>query len=301
MTILDISDLHVRFAGDAWVLRGLDLRVAEGERIAIVGESGCGKTTLVRSILGLLKDGAQVQGRLQLQGTDLARSSPRDWQAIRGQRIGFVPQNPLAALNPLASVGSQLAEAWTAHGKRINITALAAILEDVGISDALPLLGRRPAHWSGGMLQRALIVAATALRPSLVLADEPTSAVDQPLARQMLHLLAKRAGALIAVTHDLDLVDGLFDRIIVLYAGRIVEDVSTHDLFQQARHPYSQALLAALPKPGQLPEGLDGNPPSPRQPDHGCAFSPRCIRSTPTCQQSPVLAGGVACHYPVMP
>lgn len=214
MTILDIKDLRVRFPGDVWVLRGLDLRVTAGERIAIVGESGCGKTTLVRSILGLLKDGALVEGRLQFLGAELSTTGFKDWRSIRGQKIGFVPQNPLAAFNPLASVGAQLAEAWTAHGRMISMMTLARMLEDVGISNALALLRRRPAQWSGGMLQRALIVAATALRPSLVLADEPTSAVDQPLARQMLHLLAERADALIAVTHDLDLVDGLFDRII---------------------------------------------------------------------------------------
>jgi oligopeptide/dipeptide ABC transporter ATP-binding protein len=299
MSILGIKDLQVRFPSDAWVLRGLDLHVKAGERIAIVGESGCGKTTLVRSILGLLKDGARVQGRLQLLGKELSDASPRDWRAIRGQKIGFVPQNPLAALNPLASVGTQLAEAWTAHGKTISMTTLATMLEDVGIGSAIELLGRRPAYWSGGMLQRALIVAATALRPSLVLADEPTSAVDQPLARQMLRLLADRADALIAVTHDLDLVDGLFDRVIVLYAGRIVENASAEDFFRQPRHPYSRALLAALPKPGQLPEGLDGDPPSPRHPDLGCAFAPRCARVTASCQQIPQLADGVACRNPV--
>ncbi len=293
MTGLAITQLHVRFANGAHVLRGIDLTVAKGERLALVGESGCGKTTLIRALLGLLEPGARVLGQMLLDGQEVPGPDPR---ALRGTRIGYVPQNPLSALNPLLPVGRQIAEAWEAHGRRIADATLSAELAAVGIADATRMMTYRPARWSGGMLQRALILAATAHRPALVMADEPTSAVDRPLARQMLELLAERSGTLIAVTHDLDLIDGLVDRVVVLYGGRIVEDAPAARFLVGPRHPYARALLEALPRPGRLPRGLDGDPPSPLAPDAGCAFAPRCPSPCALAAELPMLAEGVACH-----
>ena len=146
------------------------------------------------------------------------------------------------------------------------------------------------------MLQRALIVAATAHQPELILADEPTSAIDRPLARQMLDLLAARARTLIVITHDIDLVARMVDRVIVLYAGRIVEDIKANAFLKEARHPYSRSLIAALPQPGVLPAGLDGDPPSPRRLDKGCDFAPRCPCRCALHHIAPLMAEGIACH-----
>ncbi|MEZ5796784.1 MAG: ABC transporter ATP-binding protein [Paracoccaceae bacterium] len=293
MTGLVIRQLQVHFSNRAHVLRGIDLTVPPGERLAIVGESGCGKTTLIRALLGLLAPGARVSGQIHLDGQELPGPDPR---ALRGMLIGYVPQNPLSALNPLLPVGRQIAEAWEAHGRRITAPDLAVELTSVGIADAARVMSRRPSDWSGGMLQRGLILAATAHRPALVVADEPTSAVDRALARQMLELLAQRSGTLVAVTHDLDLIDGLVDRVVVLYGGRIVEEATAAAFLSGPRHPYARALLDALPRRGRLPRGLDGDPPSPLAPDAGCAFAPRCVSPCTRAAELPVLTRGVACH-----
>ncbi|WP_421693850.1 ABC transporter ATP-binding protein [Aestuariivirga sp.] len=293
MNGLAITDLHVRFPDDAHVLRGLDLRVAHGERIAVIGESGCGKTTLARAILGLLPSAAVVSGSITFRGQPLPGAHPR---RMRGRQIGFVSQNPMSALNPLISVGRQLAEAWESHGEHISSAELADRLKQAGLSSSSEMLNRRPPAWSGGMLQRALIVAATAHQSELILADEPTSAIDRPLARQMLDLLAARARTLIVITHDIDLVARMVDRVIVFYAGRIVEDIEANAFLKEARHPYSRSLIAALPQPGVLPAGLDGDPPSPRRPDKGCDFAPRCPGRCALHHMAPLMAEGVACH-----
>ncbi len=215
---------------------------------------------------------------------------------VRGRLVGYVPQNPLAAFDPLRSVGHHLREAWAAHGRSVTDSELVAQLEAVGILEPGPALRQRPATWSGGMLQRAAIVAATAHEPPLVLADEPTSALDRPLARSMLDLLRRRSLSLVVVTHDLDLVPGLVDRVVVMYAGRIVEDRPAADLIDRPAHPYTVALLGSLPRPGRLPDDLPGDPPALTGGDDGCSFAPRCARAEPGCRSAvPALVDGVAC------
>jgi peptide/nickel transport system ATP-binding protein len=297
--LLRVRDLTVTYRSGAHGLRGVSFDVAEGERIGIVGESGCGKTTLVRALLGLLPAGTVIGGTLALGTTDLQRASAAAWLGIRGKLVGYVPQNPLAAFDPLHSVGSQLAEAWTVHRRPIASAAIAERLARAGITDAARLQRRRPHAWSGGMLQRAAIVAATALRPALVLADEPTSALDRPLARQTLALLAQWSHSLVMVTHDLDLLDGLVDRVLVFYAGRIVEELPAAALPGGTRHPYTRALLASLPRGSTLPAELSGDPPPSTAEEDGCAFRPRCARAGAVCGAVPALWAGVACHRPV--
>jgi len=289
-----------------WALRQVDLQIGAGERVAVVGESGSGKTTLLRALLGVLPPRARVGGGAvlcppgepgrEVATVDLVGAPERRLRAVRGRLVGYVPQNPQAAFDPLRSVGHHLREAWAAHGRSITDRELAAELEAVGIAEPARALGQRPATWSGGMLQRAAIVAATAHEPPLVLADEPTSALDRPLARTMLDLLRRRSLSLVVVTHDLDLVPGLVDRVVVMYAGRIVEDRPAADLLRHPAHPYTAALLRSLPRPGRLPDDLPGDPPPLTEPDEGCAFAPRCSRAEPGCRDGvPVLAGGVAC------
>ncbi len=292
------EDLAVTYRNGATALRGLSLTISRGERVAIVGESGCGKSTLVRAILGLLPPGTRVIGMASMgSSSQLIGMHERNLRKLRGSAIGYVPQNPLAAFDPIRSVGSQLAEAWRCHGRQVDRSFLVEQMTDVGVTDAGTLIDRRPSSWSGGMLQRASIVAATALRPLLVLADEPTSAVDRPLARRMLALLAERSDSLIAVTHDIDLVRGLFDRVVVLYAGKIVEDAEAERFLTSPRHPYSRSLVAAVPKPGVLPSELPGDPPSLLHPIEGCSFAPRCSSAAAICRTPPSLVAGVSCHF----
>lgn len=296
-SLLSIHRLSVRYQNGAQALRNVSLTVNAGERIAIIGESGCGKTTLVRTLLGLLPRSATVDGNVLLDGaTSLTGVSDRTLRQIRGRMIGYVPQNPQSAFDPLRSVGSQIAEAWLCHGRSISREELLDALAAVGIDDAPKLINSRPSAWSGGMLQRASILSATALRPQLVLADEPTSAVDRPLARRMLALLAERAGSLLVVTHDVDLVDGAVDRVLVMYAGRVVEDAPAAAFFARQQHPYARALLQALPRPGVLPAELPGDPPRLDRLEPGCAFAPRCPLVGPACAVEPELLCGVACH-----
>ena len=294
---LGCADLHVWYGG-GHAVRGISLQVNRGERIAVIGESGCGKTTLVRTVLGLLPGSARVSGSICLDGAvELVGASATVLRAVRGARIGYVPQNPARSFDPLRSVGSQLAEAWRCHGQRVSPAYLAGLLEQFGVQDAARLMTRRPAAWSGGMLQRAAILAATALRPGLVLADEPTSSLDRPLARQMLATLAANCETLLVVTHDIDLIAGLVDRVVVLYAGLIVEDAPADRFLATPRHPYGRALLGAIPRPGRLPEELPGDPPRSTETISGCPFAPRCAERAAICDTPPPVIDGAACHF----
>jgi len=298
---LDLQRVSVTYRGGARAVRDVSLTLRRGERVAVIGESGCGKSTLVRAVLDLLPNGTAVDGRIDLASApDVTRLPGSALRAIRGRLAGYVPQNPAGAFDPLRSVGSQIAEAWSAHGERAGRGEVVGLLAGVGIADAEALAGERPAAWSGGMLQRAAIVAATALHPPLVLADEPTSAIDEDLAHSMLRFLAARSETLLVVTHDITYVADVVDRVIVMYGGCIVEDRPAAVALGAPRHPYTRALLAALPRPGHLPEELPGEPPSPFDPGTGCLFAPRCPFVRPACTAArPAMVEGAACVLPL--
>ena len=292
---LAVTDLHVRYRDGAEAVRGIDLTVRDGERVAIVGESGCGKTSLLRACLGLLPAGGQATGSVVVAGTEVIGAPSAVLRALRGKIVGYVPQDPLRACDPLRRVVDHVGESWKVHGMRPGRGTASELLTQLGIHKAA--LPGYPHQWSGGMLQRATIAAATAHRPPLTLADEPTSALDADLADDVLHALSTNSRALLLVTHDLGLLRRHVDTIAICYAGRVVETGDAEEVLGSPRHPYTRALLAASPrKSGGLPVPLGGAPPAPSQPDAGCAFAPRCQEVVPLCWQGiPPLTGGVAC------
>lgn len=298
---LDIVDLHVHYPDGSHVLRGVSLSVEENETVALVGESGCGKTTLANAVVASLPRRCTVQGSITLHGidgpTDVLRLAADARRALSGRRIGYVPQNPYGACDPLRSVAHHVESAWRVHGLRPPPGAVETLIEGLGVNDAGRRIRHRPHTWSGGMLQRASIGGGSALRPELLVADEPTSALDADLARSTLGTLQATGCAILLITHDLVLAAEVADRIYVLYGGRVLEVGQARSLLERPAHPYSRALRDAVPTtPGVLPAGLKGDPPSPRRIDRGCVFAPRCSHRVERCDNEvPVLVDGVAC------
>jgi peptide/nickel transport system permease protein len=303
---LAIAGLHVVYPDGSHALRGVDLAVAGGDCVALVGESGCGKTTLARAVLGLLPSGSTVWGSLLVGDTDILSLSESGLRRVRGLMVGYVAQDPFVAYDPLQSVQRHVAEAWRARGLKASPSEIAGLVGRLGVDEAAPRLRQRPYQWSGGMLQRAAMVAANAHQPAITIADEPTSALDAELADDVLGALRTASRSVVLITHDLRLVAGHAPRVAVMYAGRIVEQGPTHEVVNRPRHPYTQALLAASPprpggsdqgRRGPLPEALAGAPPSPSGClPSGCAFAPRCTRRQPICtEQEPPSVEGVAC------
>lgn len=295
--VVHCRDLHVRYANGAHAVRGVDFALAPGECLALVGRSGCGKTTIARAILGLLPPNAQVSGEIVVGSHVISAAAPGLLRRIRGREIGFVAQNPFAACNPLDRVERHVAEAWHAHGQTPPPGRIGAMLRGLGIDRAAEQMRHYPHQWSGGMLQRATIAAAAAHRPALIIADEPTSALDADRADSTLAVLRATGAAILLVSHDIGVVQRHADRVAVCYAGRIVELGSSAEVFAHPRHPYTRALLAATPRTAQgLPIPLAGTPPRLTEAIHGCAFAPRCAFAQPACQHhDPPLHHGVAC------
>ncbi|MCU1501882.1 MAG: Peptide/nickel transport system ATP-binding protein, partial [Ilumatobacteraceae bacterium] len=295
--VLGVRGLEVRYPDGARAVRGVDLHVHRGERVAIVGESGCGKTTIARAVLGLLPPGTATAGSIELDGHDVLAADRRELRALRGPVVGYIAQDPYAACDPLQRVGRHVEEPWRAHGLRPAPGEAARRVGELGLADAQERLRQRPQRWSGGMLQRATTAAAAAHDPRLIIADEPTSALDTQLADGSLTALDQASDALLLISHDLRLVAEHSDRTAVMYAGRIVELGPTRDVTSAPRHPYSQALLAASPAAGGgLPDGLPGAPPALIDEPHGCPFAPRCHHRTEVCASAePPLFDGVAC------
>ncbi|MGH3612045.1 MAG: ABC transporter ATP-binding protein, partial [Pseudonocardia sp.] len=311
--LLEVDALRVRYpsaAGPVEAVHGLDLTVEAGERVGLVGESGCGKTTAVLALLGLLPPGTQVTGRARLQGEELLGRDERGYRLVRGSRIALVPQGAMGSLNPVMKVGEQLAEGMTVHldvDRRVARQRVGALLEQVGLeaSDAR----RYPHELSGGMRQRVVLATSLATAPELVIADEPTTGVDVLLAAQLLGTLrdvqAEHGFGLLLVSHDVPAVLALCDRVAVMYAGRIVEVAASAVLSRHPRHPYTAGLLAAAPSPATVGRGgwtsIPGSAPDPQQPLEGCAFHPRCAHAMPVCAADvpvPAVVGAatVACH-----
>lgn len=288
--LLSISNLHVEFSvDDEWVpaLRGVDLRLADGEALALVGESGSGKSVTAMSVVGLLaRNGRMTQGSISLRGTELTAISPSEYRKLRGVEIGFVFQDPLSSLNPVLSVGRQLTEQMRVHGivkdGRSAEERAIELLERVGIPDPSRALRRFPFQFSGGMRQRIALAIALSCEPSLLIADEPTTALDVTVQAQILDLLREiqeeRRLGLIFITHDLGVASMVSDRIAVMYAGQVVEYGVTSDISHGGHHPYTQGLWDSMPTldVAAIPDGIPGRPPQPAELDEGCSFAARC-------------------------
>jgi oligopeptide/dipeptide ABC transporter ATP-binding protein len=264
MALLSVDNLTVTYSRDGRSIRAVDavsFTVAEGETLALVGESGCGKTTAALAVLRLLPPSARVQAKsIRLSDTELSTASESALRAIRGKDVGMIFQEPAAALNPLIIVGEQVAEAVRVHENVSRRQAWERAIEamaDAGIPDPSRRAREYPHQLSGGLKQRAMIAAALVCRPRLLIADEPTTALDVSLQAQIIDLLLKlreeRRLALLLITHDLGVVAELAQRVAVLYAGQVVEQATVGDLFARPRHPYTQALLAAVPGTASAP------------------------------------------------
>ncbi|WP_061781967.1 ABC transporter ATP-binding protein [Microbacterium hominis] len=267
---------------------GVSFQIAEGEVLCVVGESGSGKSLTMAAVLGLLHAGVEVlSGRVDYRGEDLLAAGERRLRELRGRRLAMVFQDPMTALNPVKRVGAQIARAVRRHGDGVSRAEAdrraAALLSAVGVPDAAARARAYPHQWSGGMRQRAVIAAAIAHDPDLLVADEPTTALDVTIQAQIMQLLAEarqRTGAAMAlITHDLGLVAQTADRIVIMYAGRIVESGTVWDLFAAPRHPYTAGLLASLltsESAAGRAYAIPGSPPQPAARPHGCPFAPRC-------------------------
>jgi peptide/nickel transport system permease protein len=297
MRPLAVTGLEVVYPDGSAALRGVSLAVQPDECLAVVGESGCGKTTLARCLLRLLPEGSELRGSAMLAGTEVLTATEGELRRIRGITAGYVSQDPFAACDPLQSVRRHVEEPWRDRRMRPPRDEAVRRVEALGITQAWQRLRQRPHEWSGGMLQRATIAAANAHQPVLTIADEPTSALDAELADGVLAVIRADSSSVLLISHDLRLVAEHSDRVVVLYAGRVAETGATTAVIDHPRHPYTQALLAASPRrDGSPTQALPGEPPSPRHPPPGCAFAARCPRVLPVCHTAqPELTDGVAC------
>ena len=319
-TLLSVENVSVDLPTPRGNLRAVDrvdLMVDAGQTLGVVGESGCGKTMLSRAILQLLPKKAKLSGRVMFDGQDLLQLSPEKLRKLRGRSLAVVFQDPMTSLNPVLTIGTQLIETLQEHLELDMATATrrsVELLAAVGIPAPEARLMQYPHQLSGGMRQRVAIAIALSCEPKLLIADEPTTALDVTIQAQILDLLAReqrrRHMAMILITHDLGVVAGRSDEVAVMYAGRVVERAPTPALFKKMRMPYTEALLAALPRIDTAPHtrlpAISGRPPDPTRPLKGCSFSPRCQYATGRCHaEKPDLAAAespahqYACFHPI--
>ena len=299
--IMQVRDLHVSFATEAGVcraVRGVNFDLWRGRTLGIVGESGSGKSVTALSLIGLLDDNAKVTGSIIMNGEELIGKTAEEMSELRGERIAMVFQDPLSALTPMFTIGDQIAEGLITHHPDMSKQQIhdrcVELLDLVGIPQPEERLSSFPHQFSGGMRQRVMIAIAIANNPDVIIADEPTTALDVTIQAQILDVLAKAqketGAAVVLITHDLGVVAGAADDILVMYAGRPVERASIDDIFQHPSMPYTMGLLGAVPKPhiaaSQRLVPIQGNPPSLVDIPKGCPFSPRCPLATPECSLS---------------
>lgn len=299
--ILQVKDLHVSFqvkGGEVKAVRGMNFEIGKGETVAIVGESGSGKSVTAQTIMRLIPSPPSIikQGEVLFQGQDLLKKSIKQMEAIRGKDIGMIFQDPMTSLNPTIKVGKQITEVLIKHQ---NMSAAEAqtqaieMLKLVGIKNAEARFNQYPHEFSGGMRQRVMIAIALACRPALLIADEPTTALDVTIQAQIMDVMKdmqQRLGtSIILITHDLGVVAGMCDRVIVMYAGEVVETGTKWEIFKNPQHPYTKGLLRSMPrldqKKGEPLIPIIGTPPDLIKPPLGCPFAARCDQAMKICER----------------
>jgi oligopeptide transport system ATP-binding protein len=316
--LLEVEDLHVEFRtrdGVAKVLNGVSYHVDAGETLAVLGESGSGKSVTAQTVMGILDipPGVITGGAIRYRGEDVLSASDSRRRELRGESMAMIFQDALSALNPVYTVGFQIAEQLRMRrgmSRRDAMARAVELLDQVKIPNAKQRVKEYPHQFSGGMRQRAMIAMSLALDPDLLIADEPTTALDVTVQAQIMDLLdelrRERGMGLILITHDLGVVAEVADRIVVMYAGRIVESADAYSLYQQPGHPYTEGLMRSIPRldlKGQELETIKGLPPSLLAVPPGCPFHPRCPRAEERCRQEvPAyhqlgLGRASACHF----
>ncbi|WP_306210010.1 ABC transporter ATP-binding protein [Actinoplanes sp. RD1] len=317
--LLEVNDLHVEFRtrdGIARAVNGANFNLAPGETLAILGESGCGKSVTAQAIMGILDSppGYITQGEVKYRGVDLLKLPEKQRRSVRANHIAMIFQDALSALNPVFTVGFQLSELFRVHRGMSRADAKKRsieLLDQVKIPAARTRISDYPHQFSGGMRQRVMIAMALALDPDVLIADEPTTALDVTVQAQIMGLLAElqqqRNMGLILITHDMGVVADVADRISVMYAGKVVEEAGVFDIYSRPAHPYAKALLESIPRldmKGQQLNVIRGLPPALTAVPKGCAFNPRCAFAQDVCRQDPpppqyIVAPGrtARCHF----
>lgn len=299
--ILQVKDLHVSFnvkGGEVKAVRGMNFEIGKGETVAIVGESGSGKSVTAQTIMRLIPSPPSIirQGEILFQGQDMLKKSNKEMEAIRGKDIGMIFQDPMTSLNPTIKVGKQITEVLIKHQKMSAAQAKQEgieMLKMVGIKNAEARFNQYPHEFSGGMRQRVMIAIALACRPALLIADEPTTALDVTIQAQIMDVMKdmqQRLGtSIILITHDLGVVAGMCDRVIVMYAGEVVETGTKWEIFKNPQHPYTKGLLRSMPrldqKKGEPLIPIIGTPPDLIKPPIGCPFAARCDQAMKICER----------------
>ncbi len=300
--LLSVRDLCISFRSDRGLLRavrGVSFDVAAREVVSVVGESGSGKTLSLMAVMGLIRDpNAIIEGSIRFEGEELLGQSSKGWRRLRGERIAMIFQDPMTALTPVYSIGWQIAEQVRAHTRLSSRAAMdraVELLAEMGMPNPRVQAGRYPHQLSGGMRQRAMIAMALSCNPSLLIADEPTTALDVTVQAQILQLLRRlrqdHGSAIVLITHDMGVVAEIADRVLVMYGGRIVERAARHDVFAHPGHPYTMGLLDSIPpmqgaRPHRLPS-IAGSPPPITGIPAGCPFQPRCPYRHDRCAAMP--------------
>ncbi len=310
MSVLEVNDLRVAIS-QTQILRGVSFDLQAGQTLGVVGESGCGKSMTGHALMGMVPAPGVVTGSIRLAGRELMSLREREWQQIRGSEIAVVMQDPFSSLNPVMRVGHQIAEVYELHrgmGRTEARKAAVTMLERVGVPEPEKSARKFPHQMSGGQRQRVVIACAFACQPKVLIADEPTTALDVSLQAQILQLLKRlqeeNGTAVLLISHDIGVIAEVSQRMAVFYAGRVVEQGVTGEVLTNPRHPYTRALLASVPRVGaHRLESIPGQPPAFNAMPMGCAYAPRCPLRAEQCEQDPALESDgsghrVACWRP---